>query len=183
MKREKESKSDIREDLVKYITDHPGVSFPAIQKAFKINVGTLRYHLDYLVSDDRIRRVKDGHRNYCPSEMTGSSKLRMDGLSRDQKRIVHLIKDHPGISLSELRSVSGKDRDDLRYILKKITEHRYVWKIEDGRNPRYEYIIEKELALEMISVLLEKLLEGEISRENFLSMKKKIEEEFGQITQ
>ena len=178
MKREREIRSDVREDLVRYIADNPGASFPAIKKALRINEGTLRYHLDYLCGEDRIRRTGVGQRSYFLNEPSGGPQGNGDGLTRDERRVAILIKSHPGISRSELRNLTGQGREDLSYILRRLKDRRFIWKVEDGGDPRFEYITEKKLALEMMSIILERFLDGEMDRETFLSMKKRIEEEY-----
>jgi predicted transcriptional regulator len=177
MKRERDTRSGTREDLFRYICENPGVSFPTIRNAFRMNDGTLRYHLDYLCGEDRIRRMGDGERRYYASDVPPSGPARIDGLTREERRVAMAIKEHPGISRSELRSLSGAGRGDLSYILRRLKERRFIWKVEDGGDPCYEYITERKLAMEMMSLILEKFLDDEIDRETFLALKKRIEED------
>ena len=179
MKRERRAGSDIRDEIYKFISENPGVSFPAIQKAFRLNTGTLRYHLQYLEGEERIRRMYDGNRKYWSSEMSREEILRTEGLSRYQRRIALLIMNRPGITLSEIRSISGQNGDDLKYTLKKLSDRKFIWKIENGKDPRFEFISKEEMATEMLIVVLERFLHGEINRATFLELKKRIEKGIG----
>jgi predicted transcriptional regulator len=179
MKRDRKTKHEIRDEICNYISENPGISFPAIQKAFRLNTGTLRYHLQYLEGEDRIKRLECLSRKYCSSDSSVEGILKMEGLSRSQRRIALLIKDRPGISLTEIRSESGKNGEDLKYTLKRLQEKRFVWKVQNGRDPRFEFISKEEMAAEMLIVVLEKFLHGEINRATFLELKESIEKGIG----
>lgn len=173
MKRERGNRNDTRDALLEYIEDNPGVSFPMVQKAFRMNEGTLRYHLDYLAGEDKVRIARKGNVRcyYCEDV-----KNRSEEMSRDESRIANLIRDNPGISRSELRRIYGPENDGLPSILRKLRDRKMIWKVEDGGDPCYEYITDRQLALEMMTIVIERFLDDEIDRETFLALKRRIEE-------
>jgi DNA-binding MarR family transcriptional regulator len=115
---------------------------------------------------------------YYSNENTIKRQGNGDGLTKDERRIATLIKTHPGISRSELRNLIGQGGEDLSYVLRKLKDRRFIWKVEDGENPRFEYITEKKLALELMSIILGKFHDGEMDRETFLTLKQNIEDEY-----
>jgi predicted transcriptional regulator len=179
MKRERGNKSETRDLLDRYILENPGVSFTHIRKVFRINRGTLRYHLDYLQGEERIRSVRSGQQNCYYSNqrgamdpVTGSSEL-----NAKQLRLLRAIKEKPGISRKELLELTRQSREEINYNLRRLKDKKVIWKISDGGDPCFEYISQEQLAAEMMAIILEKFLDDEIDRETFLMLKRKLEEE------
>lgn len=179
MKRERGNKSETRDVLDHYILEHPGVSFTHIMKVFGINRGTLRYHLDYLQGEERVRSVRKGQQNcYFSNQravldsVTGSREL-----NSKQIRLLRAIKENPGISRKELLDLTKQSREEVNYNLRRLKEKKMIWKIADGGDPCYEYITKEQLAVEMMAIVLEKFLDDEIDRETFLLLKEKLEKE------
>ena len=168
-----------RGSLVRFIGENPGISFPRLSVEFNMNRGTLRYHLDLLEKEGRIRTVLKGSKKlYYLSEGTATKGRRPENdLNRDQRRILNLIKENPGISRHQLISISGQAREDVRYTLRKLTSRSEIWKVTDGHDPTYEYITRRKLAKEMIAIILDRFLNDEMDRETFLALKKRIEDD------
>jgi predicted transcriptional regulator len=174
MKRERMSRNDTREGLAQYIDENPGVSFSMLQRAFRLNEGTLRYHIDYLLGEERVRIARNGrNRCYYSRGVTRTA----DALNRDESRIARIIKGNPGISRSRLKGIYTPEMEDLSTVLRKLRERKLIWKVEDGGDPCYEYITERQLALEMLSIILERFLDDEMDRDTFLTLKERIEKD------
>ena len=179
MKRERGNKSETREILDRYILENPGVSFAHIMKIFGINRGTLRYHMDYLLGEEKVRSVRKGQQNcYFSNQraaldpVTGSSEL-----NGKQIRLLRAIRERPGISRKELLELTKQSREEVNYNLRRLKEKKVIWKITDGGDPCYEYITKEQLAAEMMAIILEKFLDDEIDRETFLLLKNKLDKE------
>ena len=179
MKRERGNKSDTRDVLDRYILENPGVSFIHIMKVFGINRGTLRYHMDYLLGEERVRSVRKGQQNCYFSNQRGALDpvTGSTDLNGKQLRLLRAIRENPGISRKELLDLTKQSRDEVNYNLRRLKEKRIIWKIEDGGDPCYEYITKEQLAMEMMAIILEKFLDDEMDRETFLLLKRKLEKE------
>ena len=179
MKRERGNKSETRELLDRYILEHPGVSFTHIMKVFGINRGTLRYHLEYLLGEDRVRSVRKGQQNcyFSNSRAALDPVTGCSDLNGKQIRLLRAIKENPGISRKELLDLTKQSREEINYNLRRLKEKRVIWKIADGGDPCYEYITKEQLAAEMMAIILEKFLDDEIDRDTFLLLKRKLEKE------
>jgi predicted transcriptional regulator len=179
MKRERGNKNETRNDLDRYILEHPGVSFSHIRKIFNINRGTLRYHLEYLQGEERIRSVRKGNQNcYFSNQraaldpVTGSSEL-----NSKQIRLLRAIREKPGISRKELLELTRQSREEINYNLRRLKDLKVIWKVKDGGDPCYEYITKEQLAAEMMAIIIEKFLDDEIDRETFLMLKRRLDED------
>jgi len=179
MKRERENLNDTREELASYIADNPGVTFSLLKSIFQINPGTLRYHLEYLEGEDRIKMIKRGNRKcYYMDPVSG---LDPDhghpDLNLHQRRMIRVIKENPGISRKELICLTKQSREEVNYNLRRLKEKKVIWKVMDGGDPCYEYITKEQLAAEMMVIILEKFLDDEMDRATFVMLKRKIEED------
>jgi predicted transcriptional regulator len=179
MKRERGNENDTRENLDRFILDNPGVSFSHILKLFKINRGTLRYHLQYLEGEERVKSIRKGQQNCYYSTQVGSFDpvTGASDLTRKQIRILRAIKDDPGISRKDLLDLTKQSREEVNYNLKRLKDKKVIWKIADGGDPCYEFITKEKLAAEMMAIILEKFLDDEMDRETFLMLKRKLDED------
>ncbi|MGA1873858.1 MAG: winged helix-turn-helix transcriptional regulator [Thermoplasmatota archaeon] len=179
MKRERGNRSETREELHHFILDNPGVTFGRLSKVFGLNRGTLRYHLDYLEGEEKVRRVRKGNRNCYFSESLGApGRTRTEEmLGAKHRRLLSAIKDNPGISRKELIRLTDLTREDLNYGLRKLKDRKVIWKTADGGDPCYEYISREKLAAEMMLIILEKFLDDEIDKETFLLLKSRLQAE------
>jgi len=179
MKRERGNRSDTREKLHLFITENPGVTFSSLLKVFRLNRGTLRYHLDYLEGEDRVNRVRKGNMNCYYSDGSGpfGPGMKREGLGSKHRRLLAVIRDNPSISRKEIIRMTGFTRDEVNYGLKKLKQRKAIWKTEDGGDPRYEFISRDKLAAEMMMIILEKYLDEEIDRQTFLLLRRKLDEE------
>lgn len=177
MKRERESVNPTREALERYIIENPGSSFNRIMMVFKMNAGTLRYHLEYLEGAKRIKMVKKGsNRCYFPDYLASFLSCGTDGkqLSTMEKRIASVISRNPGISRKELLSSVDIRRHDLTQIIRKLKEKNVIWENDSDHEATYEPVTKEKLIGEVMAVLIEKLLDNEIDFETFRAIKDKL---------
>jgi len=182
MKRERGNRSDTRDKLHLFITENPGVTFGSLLDVFRLNRGTLRYHLDYLEGEERVNRVRKGN-TYCfysDGRLQFGEGREREGLGPKHRRLLSAIKDNPGISRKELIRLTGFTRDEVNYGLKKLKQRRAIWKTEDGGDPCYEHISRDKLAAEMMMIILEKYLDEEIDHQTFLLLRRKLDDEMGE---
>jgi predicted transcriptional regulator len=160
-----------RKRLYEYITKHPGVSFQILKEAFRMKDGTLRYHLQYLLSKGEIVRSGDSHRRvyYCAGVKKNSLLGRAipGKLSQQQRRILEIIAMDPGITSSDIWLRSKQTKRELNQNLRSLTDLGLIWKVKVGGKEGYEFITHDGLYREVYMLLLDKLLKEEISIQEF----------------
>ena len=178
MRGEREKENRTREMVHNYVKSHPGASLPDMMRILQIPEGTLRYHLDYLVRKEKIDTTLRGSRRcYFPSELSGSGSfpgVDPSTLSRDQIRIIEVIKRNPGISRSGITDMTNIGGKELSRNLRKLRGSGIIWKIQNGGEPGYEYITDEGLKKEMLKLLIMKLLDGDIDEDTFIFLKEQI---------
>jgi predicted transcriptional regulator len=174
---EAEMKGSIRDEILEYICDSPGASYNAIKKAFRMKDGTLRYHLDHLLKNEKIKRTEKGERRYYPSERSDLRKV--EGLSREHNRILLLIRKNPSVSLSRLKKFTGLGREDLYYALKKLRSRKLIIKTRTGKDPCYEYVEDSDFEREIMRIVADQYAKGEIDRKTYEKMRVRIKEKLG----
>ena len=179
MKRERGSPNGQRERIEGFLDENPGATLATIQKELGMNQGTLRYHLEYLESEGRVKALSKGNRKvYFTYGSSGPGAVDpFADLSREQRRLLTLIMENPGISRRQLISATGQSRYDVSIGLRRLMERREIWKVTDGGDPSFEYITKRKLALEMMAVILDRFLDDQMDRETFLLLKKRLEED------
>ncbi len=178
MKGERNTENPTREELAGYIKDNPGASFNMIKTAFRLNEGTLRYHLEYLIGEERIKMIKRGkNRCYVPDLFSGFRSNGSNGreLSSMERRVYTVIGGRPGITRKDILQALDIRRNDLYTIIRSLKEKKLVWELTDDGITRYEPITKEKLKGEVIAILIEKLLDEEIDMETFRAIKDRIE--------
>ncbi|MGA1822363.1 MAG: helix-turn-helix domain-containing protein [Thermoplasmatota archaeon] len=166
-----------RKMLYEYILGHPGISYQMIRDAFRLNDGTLRYHLDRLVRADLVLlRKKKNNRCYIP--LDGVKASGMTVFDRKCNRVLDIIKSEPGIGRVDLMRRSDLSRKELTSVLSRLKSNRMIWKVGSGRSGGYEYISEDRLYREMIRILTERYVRDEIDIDRFLELKEDIDDMF-----
>jgi len=167
-----------RKRLYYYIIDHPGVSFQVLQEAFRMKDGTLRYHLQYLLSKGEIAKAGDGHRRiyYC----TGMKRNTILGrpipgkLNEQQRRILEIVALDPGISRSDLWMRTKETSDELSKDLRSLMDLGLIWKVRSAKGEGFEFITESGLYKEVYSLLLDRLVKGELSLVEFEGLRDRL---------
>ena len=167
-----------RQILYQFIVDNPGTSFQLIRRILKIPEGTLRYHLQHLQRSNRIVREKQG-KNLCYY-----SKFRIENpechldvkLNPDQELLIQLIRDDPGITRKELMIRSKLSRRSLNYDLRRLKDLRLVIQVETRDGKGYEALSKDRLKDEMFKILVDRLLNGELTLEKFRLLRDRLDE-------
>ena len=174
MRAETSMKKSVRDEILDHISDYPGITFASIKRAFRMNEGTLRYHLDHLVKEEKIKQTEKGERKYY--SMDGSKRRRIEGLSKDQSRVLMIIKGDPGISSSRIRELTGLGREETKYIIRKLRDRRFIFRTGSGKDPCYQFITKEDLAKEMMRIIIKRSMNGEMDKKTFDMLKAKIDE-------
>jgi predicted transcriptional regulator len=178
MKGVRGTNNPLRDELDRYISDHPGCTFNLLEKAFRMNKGTLRYHLEILERESRIKKTREGRSNrYFPDYMARFRTLGsgVRDLSNGHRRVLTVIEGDPGITRKGILSHLEISRASLTRALSDLKERRMIKEIGKEGGPSYEAITSKKLAGEIIAILVTKVLDGEMDMEMFRSIRDRIE--------
>ncbi len=115
--------NQIRKTLYNHIVEYPGVSFTTLEKVYDLNHSTLRYHLKYLEHAERITSKLEAGKlhyyTYNSKEFISNPKnnnIKIQKLTPHQERILHAIKQYPGINQTELIAKTSLKRHILTYL-------------------------------------------------------------------
>jgi predicted transcriptional regulator len=123
--------------VYQYLEMSPGDHFHGICRALGLGAGTVTYHLEVLTRLGLVKARADGvYKRFYPAEVRPPE---MNGgvLSEVQARIVHAVRDLPGITQKELVSLLGVRQSTLGYQMAKLLEKGLVLAERHGRNVRY----------------------------------------------
>ena len=172
----------IRRMIYNLIVNYPGVTFNKLIDIFELTDSNLRYHLNYLEKNGKISSgIDNGIKHYYPHPSTvkilhkPQDIIESQKLTQEQKRIVDIIKDYPGITQKELIKISGiKHATALRNI-NTLKNMDLIKNNKFQKNVCYEYVPDVEMKFTIIKGLIIKFLRKEIDEETFLRLKRKLE--------
>ena len=173
---------DTRKMIYNHITHYPGVTFSVLKNIFELAEGTLRYHLKYLEKADTVcSDIQDGNRCYYPQKKDQVLSKMLENHSgtykftKNQKRIMAIIQQYPGINQKDLIKKAKLNRFTLNYNLNKFIDLGVIRKINNSGRVFYEFITDDLMEHEIMKLLIIKLLNNEIDENTFNELKEKLE--------
>jgi predicted transcriptional regulator len=130
-----------RKSILEYISGNPGCSISDLNKREKIPRGTVRYHIDRLVDEEKILLVKAGKclRLFPKSQATDEKEKMVQSFIRNKnyRKLLLAILCKEGITNQELSENLGMDKGlTYRYIQKLLVNNIIVIKAE-GKTKLY----------------------------------------------
>ena len=185
MSAERALKQKTRKLIYNYICTHPGVSNATIREVFDLKQGTLSYHLNYLERCELIISKVSGKFRCCyPVDPPNSTSLLRKAFHFDpgtltelQQRLLAVVKQRPGINITELETMLNVNRRVLQYNIKVLREKMLVWKIGNGRNTQYEFASQERIHNELSRFAIMQYMNGDIDEETYNRLKGEIERE------
>jgi len=178
-----ETDHQTRKMLTDYILENPGVTIKVIAQALKVTPGTLRYHLDHLIKEERVISKREfGRKRYFPYLTPSANKLpnsRDTRITRNHSRVLSLIDSNPGITRSALKEKLNITSKGLSYILDRMKDSYLIREERTGEGPCYYRLSKDELYRESILVLSKKLVEGDIDEPTFIALRKDVKDRLG----
>jgi predicted transcriptional regulator len=164
-----------RRRIYDHIVKDPGITFQMLRSVLDMNDGTLKYHLNCLRKNDLIDiRKRKNEKVLIPKNI--ASDLHTRELRKDQKRILRFVKDHPGSSLKQISSRTGMDRKDVKRTITSLRRKRLVKCRREGNEHLYHSINDEGLYNEIMLVLMNRYLNGEITIDRLKQLKSRLEE-------
>ncbi len=123
--------------VYQYLEMNPGDHFNSICRALDLGAGTVTYHLGVLERMGLVQPRTDNiykrfyPKGVAPPETNGGT------LSEVQVRIVHAVRDLPGISQKELARMMGLRASTVSYQMARLSDRRLVRGERQGRHVRY----------------------------------------------
>ncbi len=144
----------VRKRLFDFILSSPGCHMREIQRRLGIPLGTLEYHLKYLVEREYLSvREEGGYKRYYPvGTMRGVDKGILSLLRQDIPRriVMHLLL-HPGSKFGELAAKFDVAPSTLSFHLAKLLRAGLVSRTRFGRESTYRVENEHEVARVLIA--------------------------------
>lgn len=131
MKRDRVLDHFLRGQIYEYIRLNPGVNFSEILRHFRLNNGTLTYHLNVLEREKYVKSIRDGvYRRYY---LMGT-KVETDKLSNVKHKILKVIREYPGISQANIAKLIGESRRLVNYHIKALQRQHVIDVVKNGRS-------------------------------------------------
>jgi predicted transcriptional regulator len=172
---------ETRKMIFNHILTYPGVPYITLKNIYDLTDGTLRYHLEYLEKAERIlSNIENGKRCYYPihNDVSGArlyaGKTRSYQFTNIQQKILNTIRRTPGITQKELINKTGLSRFTINYNINKFIDLGFVKKMNNGSNVCYEYMTDDLLRHEVMLRLMMKMLNKEISEQEFVVLRRKL---------
>lgn len=164
--------------VLNYIRNNPGSSISNISHTLDMNQGTIRYHLKVLEKSGLIRStLRDGRRFYFTclilDFIDGSGNMPND-LTRSQKRILTLIRSHPGITRSELMDKSSDSKVKVNRSLEKLLSRNLIRRSQNGSEMGFQIITHEIIINEMLLALVADLVDGKLDEYSFIRMREEL---------
>ncbi len=145
---------DNRKRIFDHVSSHPGQHLREIQRKLDMPLGTLEYHLKYLLELDLLVEKEDGHyRRYYPQGAMGSQDkkiLSMLNQAIPRKILLHLLL-HPRSNFKDISSNFDEAPSTISFHVDKLVKGELIKKEKSGREMIYSVIDEQSIAKVLIT--------------------------------
>ncbi|MDR0981540.1 MAG: winged helix-turn-helix transcriptional regulator [Methanocalculaceae archaeon] len=131
-----------REQIYRWICDHPGRSQQQIADAMNISRGSLKYHLNKLLERKEIHQITSGtYPQYFPGTKSTSSEMEMllTFIARDKDhQIIQNLFEHPGITRTQLAADLHLSPTTTSWRMKRFAKQNLIISQNHGKERVYE---------------------------------------------
>jgi predicted transcriptional regulator len=146
---EKALELEARKIIYDFVVSSPGTHLREVQRQVNLPLGTVEYHLKYLVEREMLVEKADGnYKRYYPVGLYGSVDKQLLSLLRQEipRRVVMKLLLNPGINFKVLSEGFPVSASTLSYHLSKLLEGDVVRKVKKGRESLYYVNNQEEVA-------------------------------------
>lgn len=143
-----------RKRIYDFLLSSPGCHLREIQRRLGIPLGTLEYHLKYLVEHEYISvKEEGGYKRYYPVGTMRSVDRNLLSLLRQDipRRLVMYLLLHPGSKFGDLAAKFDIAPSTLSFHLSKLLRAGVVSRTKSGRESIYKVEREHEVAMVLIA--------------------------------
>jgi predicted transcriptional regulator len=143
-----------RKRIYDFVCASPGCHLREIQRRLGIPLGTLEYHLNYLVEHELVSiRDEGGYKRYYPVGMMRSVDRNILSLLRQDipRRLVMYLLLHPDSKFGDLARKFEVAPSTLSFHVAKLVKAQIVSKTRTGRETTYKVNNEHEVAMVLIA--------------------------------
>ena len=140
---------EARKIIYDFVVSSPGTHLREIQRQIDLPLGTVEYHLKYLVDREMLVEKADGnYSRYYPVGIYGSVDKKLLSLLRQEvpRRIVMKLLLNPGINFKVLSEGFPVSASTLSYHLSKLVNGDVVRKVKKGRESLYHVNNQEDVA-------------------------------------
>ncbi len=121
-----------RRRVFQFISKFQGAHLRQIQRAMELEVGVLKYHLDYMEKRGLLTSKKEKYRKRFFTKALGPKDKELLSILRQEtlRRILMHVLLHPACTFKDLQSTFKISKSTLSFHLKKLREARLVLKVE-----------------------------------------------------
>jgi predicted transcriptional regulator len=143
-----------RKRIYDFVCASPGCHLREIQRRLEVPLGTLEYHLNYLVERELVSiRDEGGYKRYYPVGMMRSVDRNILSLLRQdipRRLVMHLLL-HPDSKFGDLARKFEVAPSTLSFHVTKLVKAQIVSKTRAGRETTYKVNNEHEVAMVLIA--------------------------------
>ncbi len=143
-----------RKRIYDFVSSSPGCHLRELQRRLGIPLGTLEYHLKYLVDREYLSiREEGGYKRYYPVGMMRSVDKNILSLLRQdipRRLVMHLLL-HPNSKFGDLAEKFDAAPSTLSFHVSKLLKAGIVSKTRTGRETTYKVDNEHEVAMVLIA--------------------------------
>ena len=146
---EKALELEARKRIYDFVVSSPGTHLREIQRQIALPLGTVEYHLKYLVEKEMLVEKADGnYKRYYPVGIYGSVDRQLLSLLRQEvpRRIVMKLLLNPGMNFKVLSEGFPVSASTLSYHLSKLVDGEVVRKVKKGRESLFFVNNQEEVA-------------------------------------
>ena len=146
---EKALELEARKRIYDFVVSSPGTHLREIQRQIDLPLGTVEYHLKYLVEKEMLVEKADGnYKRYYPVGIYGSVDRQLLSLLRQEvpRRIVMKLLLNPGMNFKVLSEGFPVSASTLSYHLSKLVDGDVVRKVKKGRESLFFVNNQEEVA-------------------------------------
>ena len=157
---------DYRRRIYETVKKYAGAHYREIERKSGLPTGTVRYHLDYLVTYDLLREEREGNNlRYFPKEFK-TENVRLLGFLRQEsarKIILHVLA-HKDCTHEEISQAINLSPSTTTWHLKKLEENGIVAGTKKGRIKNYALTVKDQDVMKLLITYKESFLDILVDR-------------------
>jgi len=156
----------LRKKIYFLVEKHSGCHFRELERKSGLASGTLKYHLDFLVKHELLKREKhENNLRYFFMQLKSENLILLSLLRQKSLRdLILFILQNKKCSHKELVSLSRLSPSTVSWHLKKMIKNNIIASAEDGRNVFYSLSVNEEEIIKLLVSYKESFLDSLVNQ-------------------